>query len=111
MALVTAQTSLNTRFFPTLLYANSAHESFFFLAKEVTYTIDTILVDMHSALDDLLFIPIEVYGGTISSFEVTNNGQKAYEVSNCSFQVADLLNDQGDSILDTTPAEILNGDK
>jgi Ca2+-binding RTX toxin-like protein len=109
MAVVTAQTSINTRFFGDLLNADPLHESYFFLANEVRYAIGTVTVDMHSAANDLLFVAGDVYGGTISSFEVTNNGQIQYEVSNSSFQLVDLLNDQGDGVLKVAPAEILAG--
>jgi Ca2+-binding RTX toxin-like protein len=64
------------------------------LYHDVKYFSGTIGLDLHSSLEDLKFIPNEVYAGTIDTVTETKGGNPAYELSTL-FKLEDLYTAQG----------------
>jgi Ca2+-binding RTX toxin-like protein len=72
-------------------------------------TTNPVHITFHGAQSDLTLI-----GGrpsmTVTSLEVTKNGEPLYELHPTSFQLSDLYHDAGDNgVLDTLPAQIFKG--
>ena len=73
-------------------------------------TTNPLHIVLHGGKSDLVLTSGHPVAMTVTSLEVTKNGQPIYEFRATSFQLADLFRDASDNgVLDTLPAEIFKG--